>query len=123
MPEPEPFVIFVGYGASSIDFELRCWIQSFAEGLRIQTDLYLDIWDRLKAAGVEIPFPQQDLHVRSVDPAAAAALSGRPGPTPSAPLPPAPPPAEAPSPRPAAKPDREDPIASDDAGGEGSEPP
>jgi small-conductance mechanosensitive channel len=78
MKEPEPFAIFVGYGASSIDFELRAWVSNFGEGLRIQTELLLDIWDRLEEAGIEIPFPQQDLHLRSVDETAAAMLAGRP---------------------------------------------
>ena len=80
MREPEPFAIFVGYGASSIDFELRCWISNYNDGLRIKTELLLDIWDRLEEAGIEIPFPQQDLHLRSVDENAAATLAGRPAP-------------------------------------------
>jgi small-conductance mechanosensitive channel len=84
MKEPEPFVVFTGYGASSLDFELRCWVQSYAEGLRIKTDLFLDIWYRLKEVGVEIPFPQQDLHLRTVDGEAAATLAGRPLPAPVA---------------------------------------
>ena len=87
MQEPEPFAIFVGYGNSSIDFELRAWVSNFGEGLRIQTELLLDIWDRLEQAGIEIPFPQQDLHLRSVDPKAAATLAAQPAPKakPSAP--------------------------------------
>ena len=91
MQEPEPFAIFVGYGSSSIDFELRAWVSNFGEGLRIQTELLLDIWDRLEEAGIEIPFPQQDLHLRTVDPDAAATLAGRPHPNakPSAPEAPA----------------------------------
>mgnify|MGYP001818917078 CR=1 FL=1 len=80
MREPDPFAIFVGYGSSSIDFELRCWISNYNDGLRIKTELLLDIWDRLEEAGIEIPFPQQDLHLRSVDGAAAATLAGRPTP-------------------------------------------
>jgi potassium efflux system protein len=80
MREPEPAVLFIGYGASSLDFELRAWIQSYLEGLRVKTDLYLDIWYRLEEAGIEIPFPQQDLHLRSVDGEAAALLAGRPVP-------------------------------------------
>ena len=84
MQEPEPWVLFVGYGASSIDFQLRCWVQSFNDSLRIQTELLVDIWDRLKEAGIEIPFPQQDLHLRSVDAEAAAILAGRPPPAPPA---------------------------------------
>ncbi len=76
MQEPEPFALFIGFGESSLDFELRAWCE-FNEGMRIKTELNLGIHDALKEAGIEIPFPQRDLHLRSVDPEAGRALASR----------------------------------------------
>ena len=76
MPDPEPYGLFIGFGDSSLDFELRAWCD-FNDGLRVKTELNLGIHDALKEAGIEIPFPQRDLHLRSVDGAAGRALSGR----------------------------------------------
>jgi small-conductance mechanosensitive channel len=76
LQEPEPYALFIGFGASSLDFELRAWCD-FSEGLRIKTELNLGIHDALKEAGIEIPFPQRDLHLRSVDAKAGQTISGR----------------------------------------------
>ena len=67
MEAPEPDVYFLGFGDSSLDFELRGWIASFEETVAVKTDLNLGINDALAEAGIEIPFPQRDLHLRSVD--------------------------------------------------------
>jgi small-conductance mechanosensitive channel len=71
---PEPTVVFLGFGESSLDFQLMAWID-FLEGFRITTELNLAIWDALAEAGIEIPFPQRDLHLRSVAPEAGERLS------------------------------------------------
>jgi potassium efflux system protein len=73
---PEPGVIFVGFGASSLDFAIRAWTNNYGEWVAIRSDMTIRVYDALNAAGIEIPFPQQDLHVRSVSPAAAARLAG-----------------------------------------------
>jgi len=81
LPDPEPYALFQEFGDSSLNFELRAWCD-FNDGLRIKTQLNLAIHDALKEAGIEIPFPQRDLHLRSVDVAAGRALTadrtGRP---------------------------------------------
>lgn len=77
MPDPEPYGLFIGFGESSLDFELRAWCD-FNDGIRIKTELNLAIHDALKEADIEIPFPQRDLHLRSVDGEAGQVLSGRP---------------------------------------------
>jgi len=55
----------MGYGDSSIDFQLRVWIENAWQVPRIRSDLLFEGWDALKLAGVEIPFPQRDLHIKS----------------------------------------------------------
>lgn len=62
---PPPRVLFVGFGDSSLDFELLVWCADPSQQYLLKSDLYFSIEAQLKAAGVEIPFPQRDLHVRS----------------------------------------------------------
>jgi small-conductance mechanosensitive channel len=58
-----------GFGASSVDFDLRFWIADPEVGVaNVESDVYLAVWKSFRANGIEIPFPQQDLHLRSVDP-------------------------------------------------------
>jgi small-conductance mechanosensitive channel len=62
---PQPVCLFKAFGDSSLDLELRVWINDPQNGVsNIKSDVYLKIWDKLKAANVEIPFPQRDLHVK-----------------------------------------------------------
>jgi len=72
---PEPAVLFVGFGASSLDFSIRAWTNNFGDWVKIRSHLTVRVHDALLAAGIEIPFPQRDVHVRSVTPAAGAALA------------------------------------------------
>jgi small-conductance mechanosensitive channel len=46
---------------------LNFWISDFVEGTRIRSEVFFSIFDVLKENGIEIPFPQRDLHLRSVD--------------------------------------------------------
>ena len=75
--DPEPAVVFVGFGAHSLDFSIRAWTHEFGEWVTIRTELTMRVYEALKAAGIEIPFPQQDLHLRSVAPEAGAMLAGQ----------------------------------------------
>jgi len=74
--EPAPTVLFVGFGASSLDFSIRAWTNNFGDWVKIRSELTVRVNDALVAAGIEIPFPQQDLHVRTVAPEAGAVLAG-----------------------------------------------
>ena len=65
LSEPKPEVRFEGFGDSSLDFSLLVWISDPGEDRRISSDLRFDIERSFRAAGIEIPFPQRDLHVRS----------------------------------------------------------
>ena len=76
LDHPEPLPLFRGFGASSLDFELRAWTERFENFYRVQSDLSVQISDALDRAGIEIPFPQRDLHLRSIDEPAARILKG-----------------------------------------------
>lgn len=76
---PKPQALFLNFGASSLDFELRAWIPDFSDRLTVRSELNQDIEAEFQLAGIEIPFPQTDLHLRSVAGEAASALSGKEG--------------------------------------------
>jgi potassium-dependent mechanosensitive channel len=71
---PAPSALFLGFGDSSLGFSLRAWTDDFDNFLAIKSDLTVAIHDALYAAGIEIPFPQRDLHLRSVDSQAVARI-------------------------------------------------
>ena len=62
---PPPIVFFEGYGDSSVDFSLALWIDDFMNMRRVSSDVRFIIWEELAKRGIEIPFPQRDLHLRS----------------------------------------------------------
>ncbi len=66
MKEPEPRCLLKGFGDSSVDLELRLWINDPQNGrANVLSEVLLGIWDRFHEHGIEIPFPQRDLHLRS----------------------------------------------------------
>ncbi len=71
---PAPRVLFLTFGESSLDFELRIWIGDFANRRLVQSELNQEIDRRFRSAEIEIPFPQRDLHLRSIDESAASTL-------------------------------------------------
>ncbi len=68
LKEPAPRTIFVGFGDSSLDFQLRAWTVKADQWVVVRSDLTLAIHDALKQANIEIPFPQRDLHVKGIPP-------------------------------------------------------
>ena len=67
MPEPEPFVLFTAFGDSSLDFELRCFVPQADRRVRIATAMRFEIVRLFRERGIEIPFPQRDVHVRGLE--------------------------------------------------------
>lgn len=66
---PPPNVIFTEFGDSSLNFLLRYWtIGKVQYPLILKSDLYFAIFQAFKENGIEIPFPQRDLHLRSASP-------------------------------------------------------
>jgi len=64
--EPKPDVCFREFGDSSLNFVLRVWNQKQVHSkMVLYSSLNFAIFDKFKQHGVEIPFPQRDLHIRS----------------------------------------------------------
>lgn len=64
---PAPNVYFMEFGASSLDFQLRCYLSDVNYMLSASSDIRFAIFRRLKQAGIEIPFPQRDINLRDID--------------------------------------------------------
>jgi small-conductance mechanosensitive channel len=73
---PPPTVLFIGLGDSSLDFELRCFLHDVGELVTTKSDLLFTVYVELNRAGIEIPFPQRDLHLRDID-RLVSAIEGR----------------------------------------------
>ena len=67
-------VLFMSFGASTLDFSLRAWTYDFDRWIGIRSDMLARMYDALRDAGIQIPFPQRDLHLRSVSEEAGRAL-------------------------------------------------
>jgi potassium efflux system protein len=76
LADPEPIVVFSSFGASSLDFELRVFASGLANFRILRHELHIAIDDSFRENGIEIAFPQQDLHVRSLPASWAEQLSG-----------------------------------------------
>ncbi len=66
MEDPSPVISFERFGESSLDFVVRAYLPNRENRLGVITDLHREIDRRFAEAEIEIPFPQRDLHVRSV---------------------------------------------------------
>ena len=65
-PTRRPRTRLMAFGDNGIELELRVWIQDPQAGLaNVRSDINLAIWRAFKAAGIVIPYPQRDLHIRS----------------------------------------------------------
>jgi small-conductance mechanosensitive channel len=77
LADPPPNCLLMAFGASSLDLEIRCWISDPKDGVSsAKSGVLLAVWDRFKAAGISIPYPQTDVHIK----AAAASSPLPPGP-------------------------------------------
>ena len=66
LAEPAPELFFIGFGDSSLDFELGVWTEEMtAKPRRFRSELYFAIEKKLRENGIEIPFPQRDVHLKT----------------------------------------------------------
>ena len=61
---PKPIIYFAGFGDSALDFEVRIFINNVDDRIPVQNELRIAIFAALKDAGISIPFPQRDVHMR-----------------------------------------------------------
>jgi small-conductance mechanosensitive channel len=74
LKNPEPVCLLIGFGDSSVDLQLRIWIGDAQNGVQnVKSAVLLEIWDLFKEHGIQIPYPQRDVHLKS---GAAELMSG-----------------------------------------------
>ncbi|MGH8549354.1 MAG: mechanosensitive ion channel domain-containing protein, partial [Methylococcales bacterium] len=67
LKDPEATVFFVGFGDSSLKFEIRLFVEEISDRLPLTHDLHMQLNQELKKNGIEIPFLQRDIHLRSAE--------------------------------------------------------
>lgn len=78
LKRPAADVFFVGFGDSSLDFELRYWTSTGTHRLRVGSDIRFAIDAAFRRHGIEIPFPQRDITLRGVDGDVVRGFGGEP---------------------------------------------
>lgn len=76
LKDPAPAAVFTGFGDSALNFELRVFVKTLADSVPVRHQLHLELERRLREAGIEIPFPQRDVHLRSVSDEVVERLKG-----------------------------------------------
>jgi small-conductance mechanosensitive channel len=67
LKSPGPQTLFSDFGDSSLNFRLRFWVP-FEIGLQAKSDVSIAIYNKFKENDIEIPFPQRDIHIKTVPP-------------------------------------------------------
>ena len=78
LKDPRPEAFFLGFGESALNLELRFWAAQ-SIWFELKSEIGLAVFRALRQAGIEIPFPQRDLHVRSIESALLVESSGKDG--------------------------------------------
>jgi potassium-dependent mechanosensitive channel len=76
MKDPEPQALFMGFGDSALNFELRAWTDRADAWAPVQSELYLAVHAALTGAGITIPFPQRDVHFDAAQPVPVQVVGG-----------------------------------------------
>jgi small-conductance mechanosensitive channel len=77
LKNPRPTCQLLEFGDNSVNLEIRFWIRDPQNGVaNVKTAVLLGVWDRFHEHGINIPFPQRDLHIRSVAPEARGVFEG-----------------------------------------------
>jgi len=76
--DPPPICLLIGFGDSSVDLELQAWIDDPANGIKnVTSEILLNIWDTFHEQGIEIPFPQRDVHIKTMPPKTGGMAGGQ----------------------------------------------
>lgn len=67
MAEPSPETLFVGFGDSALNFQVRAWTNRFERWIQIKSELTIGVNATLRDAGIAIPFPQRHLHIHDAN--------------------------------------------------------
>ena len=67
LKNPAPNCLLMGFGDSSVDLEIRFWINDASEGVaNVRSQVLLKVWKAFKDHGISIPFPQREITIKNV---------------------------------------------------------
>ncbi|MCF7972004.1 MAG: mechanosensitive ion channel, partial [Methylococcaceae bacterium] len=66
LTDPEPVVLFLEFGDSSLNFSARVFVNELGHRLTVAHDIHMRILAAFRKQGIEIPFPQRDVHIHQV---------------------------------------------------------
>ncbi len=67
LKDPKPACLLVGFGDSTVNLEVRVWINDPQNGIAsVKSDIFWGIWQRFREHGIELPFAQRDVHLKSI---------------------------------------------------------
>ena len=66
LPNLHPRAFFINFGDSALEFRLWAWVD-FDDGYSIRSEFTVVVQEALKQAGIDVPFPQRDLHLVSAN--------------------------------------------------------
>ena len=67
LKDPQPACLLNGFGDNAVNLELRVWINDPQNGVgSVKSDLLWGIWERFRDHGIDLPFPQKDVHVKTL---------------------------------------------------------
>ena len=67
LKDPKPACLLTGFGDNAVNLEVRVWINDPQNGIAsVKSDLFWGIWQRFRDHGIEMPYPQRDVHLKSI---------------------------------------------------------
>lgn len=67
LKDPEPKALFIEFGDSALKLQVRFWISDAQNGVQnVKSAVLLSIWEKFREHDVQVPYPQRDLHIRTV---------------------------------------------------------
>jgi len=67
MAKPIPFVRFIDFGESSLDFQMIFWSKEIFRIENVKSDIRRAVYQKLAESNLTIPFPQRDIHIKTVE--------------------------------------------------------
>jgi small-conductance mechanosensitive channel len=78
LARPEPHCLLLAFGDSAIDLELRLWINDPRNGVHnVKSQVLMRLWELYRQHGIEFPYPQRDLHLKTAVPVTVVRTSDR----------------------------------------------
>lgn len=65
LTDPEPTALCTGYGDYGLKYRVHIWLSNMDTYLTVPSEIYNEVWEVFNVRGLQVPYPQQDIHIRS----------------------------------------------------------